>query len=109
MRSNYGYIIEDNKFITKNQNQIIANLITLRVDDLESLSINYKNKLCSRELYFIKDNIDFLRTAYIETEDVDGNIVKGEKTSAKKLKDIYKQLLFMFHDNKDMIKHKFNN
>ena len=35
---------------------------------------------------------------------INGNIVKGEKTSAKKLKDIYKQLLFMFYDNKDMIK-----
>jgi hypothetical protein len=109
MRSNYGYIITDNKLITKNQNQIIADLITLRVDDLESLSIDYKNKLCSRELFFINDIIDFLRTAYIETEDIDGNVVKGEKTSAKKLKDIYKQLLFMFHDNKDMIKHKMSN
>ena len=106
MRSNYGYIITDNKLITKDKNQIIAELITLRVDDLESLSIDYKNKLCSRELSFIKDNIEFLRTAYIETEDIDGNIVKGKKTSAKKLKDIYKQLLFMFYDNKDIIKHK---
>ena len=45
-----------------------------RVDDLESLSIDYKNKLCSRELSFIKDIIEFLRTAYIETEDVDAYI-----------------------------------
>ena len=109
MRSNYGYVIEDNKFITKDKNKIIADLITLRVDDLESLSIDYKNKLCSRELSFIKNNIKFLRTAYIESEDVEGNIIKGEKTSAKKLKDIYKQLLFMFYDNKDIIKHKLNN
>jgi hypothetical protein len=104
MRSNYGYVIENNKFIIKDKNKIIADLITLRLDDLESLSIDYKNKLSSKELSFIKDIINFLKTAYIETEDIDGNIVKGEKTSAKKLKDIYKQLLFMFYDNKDMIK-----
>ena len=81
----------------------------MRVDDLESLSIDYRNKLCSRELSFIKDIIEFLRTAYIETEDIDGNIVKGEKNSARKLKDIYKQLLFMFYDNKYIIKNKLNN
>ena len=109
MRSNYGYVIEDNKFITKDKNQIIAELITLRVDDLESLSIDYRNKLCSRELSFIKDIIEFLRTAYIETEDVDGNIVKGEKNSARKLKEIYKQLLFMLYDNKDINQHKLTN
>ncbi len=109
MRSNYGYVIEDNKFITKDKNQIIADLISMRVDDLESLSIDYRNKLCSRELSFIKDIIEFLRTAYIETEDVDGNIVKGEKNSARKLKDIYKQLLFMLYDNKDINQHKLTN
>ena len=64
-------MIEDNKFITKDKNQIIAELITLKVDDLESFSIDYKNKLCSRELSFIKDIIEFLRTTYIKTEDVD--------------------------------------
>jgi hypothetical protein len=106
MRTSYGYVIEDNKFITKDKNQIIAELILLRVDDLEALSIDYKNKLNSRELSFINDIIEFLKTAYIETEDIDGNIVKGEKTSVKKLKNIYKQLLFMFYDNKDVIKHK---
>ena len=69
-----GYVVEDNKFITKDKNQIIADLIMSRVDDLESLSIDYKNKLCSRELSFIKDIIEFLRTAYIETEDIDDYI-----------------------------------
>jgi DNA-directed RNA polymerase subunit RPC12/RpoP len=109
MRTSYGFIIKNNKFITKDKNKIIADLITIRVDDLESLSIDYKNKLCSKELSFIKDIIEFLRTAYIETEDVDGNIIKGEKTSAKKLKEIYNQLLFMLYDNKDIIKQKLIN
>ena len=109
MRSNYGYVIEDNKFILKDKNQIIADLISIRIDDLESFSIDYRNKLCSRELSLIKDNIEFLRTAYIETEDMEGNIVKGEKNSVRKLKDIYKQLLFMFYDNKNMIQHKLTN
>ena len=104
MRSNYGYIIEDNKFITKDKYKIIADLISMRVYDMESLSVNYKNKLNTRELSFIKDIIVFLKTAYIESEDGNGNIIKGEKTSAKKLKDVYNQLLYMFYDNKDIIK-----
>ena len=104
MRSNYGYIIEDNKFITKDKYKIIADLISMRVYDMKSLSVNYKNKLNTRELSFIKDIIVFLKTAYIESEDGNGNIIKGEKTSAKKLKDVYNQLLYMFYDNKDIIK-----
>jgi len=82
MRSKYGFVIEDNKFITKDKNKIIADLITIRVDDLESLSVDYKNKLSSKESSFIKEMIEFLKTAYIESEDVEGNIIKGEKSSA---------------------------
>ena len=63
MRSNYGYIIDDNKFITKDKNQIIANLITMRVEDMESLIVDYRNKLSSKELSFIKNIIEFLKSA----------------------------------------------
>ena len=109
MRTDYGFIIEDNKFITRDKNKIIADLISVRTHDMESLSNNYKNKLDSREMYFIKNRIDFLRTAYMETEDFDGNIIKCNNSEAKKLKEIYRQLLYMFYDNKDVIVKRLNN
>ena len=103
MRSDSGSIVEDGHFVSKNKYKIIENLISMRVDDLESLSLDYKNKLTNIELSFINDIVDFLKTAYIETEDIDGNIVKGEKTSARKLTNIYKQLLYLLYDNRSIV------
>ena len=75
----------------------------MRIEDIECLIIDYKDKLTTRELSFITDMIDFLKNTYIETEDVDGNIVKGEKTSARKLNNIYKQLLYLLYDNRAVV------
>ena len=103
MRSEYGSIMEDGRLVSKNKYQIIADLISMRVEDIETLIIDYKNKLTSRELSFIKEIIEFLKNTYIETEDIDGNIVKGEKTSARKLTNIYKQLLYLLYDNRSIV------
>jgi len=65
----------NNKFITKNKNQIISDLISMSVDDLENLIIDYKNKLSPRELSFIEDIIEFLKNAYIETKEVNDYIL----------------------------------
>ena len=65
----------NNKFITKNKNQIISDLISMSVDDLENLIIDYKNKLSPRELSFIEDINEFLKNAYIETKEVNDYIL----------------------------------
>jgi hypothetical protein len=103
MRSEFGSIIEDGILVTKNKNKIITDLITLRLEDIEEISNDYQNRLSKREFSYIVDMIDFLKNSYIETEDVDGNIVKGEKTKVKKLKDIHKQLQYLFYDNRSIV------
>ena len=103
MRSDFGSIIEDGTLVTKNKNKIITDLITLRLEDIEEISNDYQNRLSKREFSYIVDMIDFLKNSYIETEDVDGNIVKGEKTKVKKLKDIHKQLQYLFYDNRSIV------
>jgi hypothetical protein len=103
MRSEFGSIIENVVLVSKNKNKIITDLITMRIDDIESLSNDYHDRLSSREYSHIVDIIDFLKNAYIETEDVEGNIVRGEKTKVKKLKDIYKQLLYLLYDNRSIV------
>jgi len=74
MRSDYASIVEDGHFVSKNKYKIIENLISMRVEDIESLIIDYRHKLTSKELSFIKNIVEFLKNAYIETEDVDGYI-----------------------------------
>ena len=103
MRSDFGSIIEDGILVTKNKNKIITDLISMRLEDIEEVSNDYQNKLSKREFSYIVDMIDFLKNNYIETEDVDGNIVKGEKTKVKKLKDIHKQLQYLFYDNRSIV------
>jgi hypothetical protein len=44
----------------------------MRVEDIESLIIDYRDKLTTKELSFINDIVEFLKNTYIETEDIDG-------------------------------------
>lgn len=59
--------------------------------------------LTKKEYTAIKELITFLKNAYIETEDVDGNIVKGDKIMVKKLKSLHKKIIHMFYDNRSMV------
>ena len=34
---------------------------------------------------------------------INGNIIKGEKTSVRKLTNIYKQLLYLLYDNRSIV------
>ena len=58
-----------------------------------------KNLLTPIEIHTLKETINFLRNAYLETEDVDGNIVKADKDMARKLKDFYDKLKLMIYNN----------
>jgi hypothetical protein len=59
-------------------------------------------KISNKEYGFLTDTINFLKT-YIDNEDVDGNIIKNDKVTEKKIKDLYKDLQFMFYDNRLLI------
>ncbi len=47
--------------------------------------------------------VSAVKTAYIETEDIDGNIIKGNKIMVKQLKSLYKKITHMFYDNRAMV------
>ena len=118
MQNDIGTIIEDNKLVVKTKTEIISEVISTRLPNLpgfkeaqSSLRLResvaekcYEEKLLTkREYTTIKEVITFLKTAYIETEDMDGNIVKGDKQMVKKLKTLYKKLTHMFYDNREMV------
>ena len=105
MQNDIGTMVEDNKLVVKSKQEIIDNIISTRLPELEELVDEYKNenKLTKRECNILNDLIKFLKTAYIETEDVDGNIVKGDKETIKKLKNFHKEILRMFYNNRTMV------
>ena len=36
-------------------------------------------------------------------EDIDGNIIRPEKSTLKNIKELYKELTYIFYDNRDSI------
>ena len=48
-------------------------------------------------------SVKFLRNSYFQTEDVDGNIVKGDKDMTKELREKYEELICMFYNNRQLI------
>jgi hypothetical protein len=88
---------DDNKLTIKNKNQMIADLIAFRTSDLKKLINQYKDKrkISNKDLNILTNVLDFLKNCYLEDEDVDGNIIKPEKNTLKKIKDLYKSLLLL--------------
>jgi hypothetical protein len=106
LRSDYCSIMsDDNKLTIKNKNQMIADLIAFRTSDLKKLINQYKDKrkISNKDLNILTNVLDFLKNCYLEDEDVDGNIIKPEKNTLKKIKDLYKELIYMFYDNREMV------
>ena len=104
-RSDTGQILKNKQLISKNQNAIISDLINFRTEEMELLADQFReeNKLTKTEYNDVKELINFLQTAYIETEDVDGNIVKGNKEDVKKLKKVYKTIKELLYNNRLMV------
>jgi hypothetical protein len=98
-------IVEDNKLVMKNKNKIIEELIQNRLPEIKNFAQNYlaNRKISRKEYDFVISSINFLETSFFETEDVDGNIIKGDKDTVKKLKEIYKELLYQFYDYRKMV------
>jgi hypothetical protein len=105
IRSDIGQIIQNKQLIAKNQNAIIEDLINFRVEEMEELANIYKeeNKLTKTEYNDLKELITFLQTSYLETEDVDGNVIKGDKDTTKKLKKIHKTIKELLYNNRLMV------
>jgi hypothetical protein len=100
-----GSIVEDNKLVVKNKNKIIEELIQNRLPEIKKFAQEYKNnnKISRKEYDFVMSSINFLETNFFEAEDVDGNIVKSDKDTTKRLKEIYKELLYQFYDHRKMV------
>ena len=105
MQNDIGTMIEDNKPVIKTKQEIIENIFNTRLPEMEELVEQYndEDKLTKREYKILKELIKFLKTAYIETEDVEGNIVKADKDTIKKLKTIHKNIIHMFYNNRSMV------
>jgi hypothetical protein len=104
-RSNRGLMMEEGKFVSKTYLQIIEELINTRLPELETFAKKFKNekKLSQREYDSISKTLEFLKNSYLETEDVDGNKVKGEKDVVKKLKQYYNDIINTLYDNRNTI------
>jgi hypothetical protein len=104
-KSNYGSIFNDSKMIVQNKKQIIAEIITNRLYDLKQLVIKYKQTkhLSKKEIEILGSVIAFLQTSYLEDEDIDGNIIKPDKETTKKIKELYDELMLMFYNDRDLV------
>ena len=102
---NTASVVEDNKLVMKDKNKIIEELIQNRLPEIKQFAQDYisERKISRKEYDFVMTSINFLETSFFETEDVDGNIVKADKDTVKKLKEIYKELLYQFYDYRKMV------
>ncbi len=105
IRSNIGSVVENNVLVAKSIREILEQIINVRLPEIEELMEKFseKNLLTPIEIHTLKETINFLKNAYLETEDVDGNIVKADKDMARKLKDFYEKLKLMIYNNNEMV------
>jgi hypothetical protein len=110
LRSNYGMMIEEGKFVTKTLTDILDELKNNRLPEL----INYvkmfhaNGKLSKQRYNTIMKKLEFIQNTYIETEDVDGNIIKCDKTDLKKLKEYNFEIVKSVYDNTETINSNIN-
>ena len=105
LRSDYCSVIEDNKLVIKNKNKTLTELIEMRLSDLKDLINQYKTnkRLPKKDLEVLASVLEFLKTINLEDEDIDGNIIRPEKSTLKNIKELYKELTYIFYDNRDSI------
>jgi len=110
LRSDYCSILEDNKLVIKNKNKTLTELIEMRLYDLKDLINQYKTnkRLPKKDLEVLASVLEFLKTINLEDEDIDGNIIRPDKISLKNIKELYKELTYIFYDNRDSITKNIN-
>ena len=110
LRSNYGMILEEGKFVTKSLSEILDELKNNRLPEL----INYvkmfhtKGKLPKQRYNTIMKKLEFIQNTYVETEDVEGNIIKCNKEDLKKIKEYNLEIVRSVYDNKEIINGNIN-
>jgi len=87
------------------ENQIISDLISYRLSDLEELVTKYKKTkhLSKKETEILISIMEFLKSCNLEDEDIDGNIIKPNKDSLKKIKEFYKELIYIFYNDRNLV------
>jgi len=105
LRANIGSIVENNSLVVKPIREILESIVNTRLPEIEDLMDKFKiqNLLSQLEVHTLKETINFLKNAYLETEDVDGNLVKANREMARKLKDFYEKLKLMIYNNNEMV------
>ncbi len=105
IKSNYGSIVDDNKIILRKKDKIIADVISCRLTYLKDLVDEYKETkhLSRREKDILNEMIIFTEHYQLEDEDIDGNIIKPDKETLKKNKDMLDDLIYAFYNNRSLI------
>ena len=80
-------------------------VIDCRISELEVLvdKLKENRKIGSNEYKMLTENIKFIKDNYMENEDIDGNIIKLDKETEKKIRSVYKDLIYLFYDNREMV------
>jgi hypothetical protein len=99
------FIVDDNKLIIRKKDQIIADVISSRLSDLKDLVYEYKQTkhLSRREKDVLDEIITFSENYKLEDEDIDGNIIRPDKETTKKIKELYDELILMFYNDRDLV------
>jgi hypothetical protein len=110
LRSDYCSVIDDNKLVIKNKDKMLTELIEMRFSDLKDLVNQYKTnkKLPKKDLDFLASILEFLKTINLEDEDVDGNIIRPVRSLLKNIKELYKELTYIFYDNRELVNKNIN-
>ena len=105
IKSNYGSIVDDNKIILRKKDKIISDIISSRLSDLKDLVSQYKQTkhLSRREKDILDEMIKFTENYYLEDEDINGNIIKPDKETLKKNKEMFDELIYAFYNNRILV------
>jgi hypothetical protein len=89
---------------------MLTELIEMRLSDLKDLVNQYKTnkKLPKKNLDFLASVLEFLKTINLEDEDIDGNIIRPERNVLKNIKELYKELTYIFYDNRELVNKNIN-
>jgi len=105
IKSSYCSVVDDNKIIIRKKDQIIADVISSRLSDLKDLVCEYKltTHLSRREKDILDEIISFSENYKLEDEDIDGNIIKPDKDTLRKNKNMFDDLIYAFYNNRSLI------
>jgi hypothetical protein len=83
----------------------MSELIDCRISELEILvdKLKANKKIGNNEYKMLREHLKFIKDNYNDNEDVDGNVIKLDKETEKKIRSFYKDLMYLFYDNREMV------